>query len=203
MAITTATELRAAVLTWLADSSLSDYADDFIVLAEGFLNRELRHRKMETIADLTPSSGVCTLPDDYLSYIRVVEKASPRRELKAISPQAVDQLYSTRPSGLSLHFSITGDSLRMFPVSANDIELTYIQKIPSLSENETNWLLDANPGLYLSACRMMALDFKNEVDSPRMQAMTAMTRQHIDNMNNESDMAKYAKAQRILAGATP
>jgi hypothetical protein len=203
MALNTATGLKTAIADWLADNSLTAYLDDFVTLAEDHLNRELRHRKMQEVVDLTPSSGVCTLPSDYLYFVRVVEKAAIRRELQAIAMHAADQLYPARQSGLASHFTVVGDELRMFPVSSNDIELTYMQRIPSLNANSTNWLLSEAPGLYLSACQLMALVFKNEVDTPRAQALTQQVRQHIDRLNAQSDLSAFYKVKRIARGVTP
>lgn len=203
MSITTASELKTAVADWMARSDLTSYLDDFITLAEGYLNRELRHRKMVAQTDLTPTSGSCTLPTDYLHYVRVVEKASIRRELSFVTPQFVDEWYPARTSGLSNDFTIIGSTLTMYPVSSNDIELTYYQKLPTLVSNSSNWLLADTPGLYLNACKLMALEFVNETDTPRFATVARMTRQLVDEMNAESEMALYHNAGMRISGATP
>lgn len=203
MSITTATELKTAVGTWLARTDLSDYGDDFITLAEAHLNRELRHRKMVAQTDLSPTSNVYTLPSDYLHYVRVVEKVSPRRELRFITATAADQQYPLQSSGLGVDFTIIGSELTVFPLSTNDIELTYYQKLPTLVSNSSNWLLADAPGLYLSVCRMMALDFIDETDTARFQSVAKMARQLIDSMNSESDLALYARAGVRMMGVTP
>lgn len=193
MAITTYAELKTALAAWLDRSDLTDYLGDFIVFGEGHINAALRHRKMVAVSDLTPTSNVCTLPDDYLHYVRVVELASIRRELQHIAAPAADQLYPTRPAGLACHFMIVGDELTALPLSANDIELTYYQKIPALSASATsNWLLEARPELYLRAAQLAAMDFISEVGTPRYQACAVMTQKIMDDMNAESERAVYA-----------
>jgi hypothetical protein len=204
MAITTYAELKTAIGDWLDKSNLTSYTGDFITLAEGYLNRNLMHRKMVTSTDLTPTSNVCTLPSDYLNYIRVVEKASIRRDLGFITPSAADQMYADRASGISSHFTIIGDELTAFPLSTNDIELTYKQKIPALSDaNTSNWLLSTSPELYLRAAQFQALTFINETSSPRYQTTAALTERLVTDLNDESMLGQYYQAGLQMRGATP
>src|SRR5690606_11870740 len=156
MAIADLSDLKSAIVTFYKNrSDVGASADTLIALSEGYFNTELRCREMETVTSLTPVSNVCTLPSDYLEYKRVVEEASIRRKLDYITEDAADDIYPTRPSGLSCHFMIIGDELTALPLSANDIELTYYQQLPALTEsNTTNWLLTKFPKLYLHTCLM-------------------------------------------------
>jgi hypothetical protein len=204
MAVTTYAELKTAIGDWLDRSDLSSYLGDFVTFAEGYLNRELMHRNMVTTTDLTPSSNVCTLPTDYLHYIRVVEKASVRRSLTYISPDVADQRYADRSSGIANNFTIIGNSLTAYPLSTNDIELTYRQKIPALADDNTsNWLLVASPELYLRAAQFQALMFINETSSPRFQTVAALTERLIANLNDESNLSLHYQAGLQMRGATP
>lgn len=204
MAITTYAELKTAVGDWLDKPDLTAYLGDFVTLAEGYLNRNLMHRKMITSTDLSPTSNVYTLPTDYMNYIRVVEKASVRRDLDFITPKSADQMYADRVSGISSHFTIIGDDLTAFPLSTNDIELTYKQKIPALSDSNTsNWLLATSPELYLRASQFQALNFINEISSPRFQTITALTERLVSDLNEESLLGQYYQAGLQMRGATP
>lgn len=204
MSITTYAELKTAIGDWLDRSDLTSYLGDFITFAEGHFNRELRHRKMITTTDLTPSSNVCTLPTDYLNYVRVVEKVSPRRDLTFITSQAADQLYSYAPSGLANHFTIIGDNLKAYPLSSNDIELTYRQKIPALSDaNTTNWLLSLYPQAYLRLSQLMAMEFTDETDTARYKSAAILSQKIMDDINREGQIAEYYKASVHVRGATP
>jgi len=204
MAITTYAELKTAIGDWLDRSDLTSFTGDFITLAEGYLNRNLTHRKMITSADITPTSNVYTLPTDYMNYIRVVEKGSVRRNLDFITPASADQMYADRTSGVSSHFTIVGDDLTAFPLSTNDIELTYKQKIPALADgNTSNWLLVASPELYLRAAQFQALNFINETSSPRFQTITALTERLVEDLNEESMLGQYYQAGLQIRGSTP
>jgi hypothetical protein len=158
MAITTFAELKTAILDWsdVNDAITTTAAGDFVTLSTHLFNHgaediaPLRMREMQAVELLTPDSGACALPDDYLQYRRVVEVSGTRRELAYIAPSTTDELYPSRQSGLANHFTIIGSSLYMFPVSTNDIELTYYQAIPDLSDDSpSNWLLEKHPSLYL------------------------------------------------------
>lgn len=204
MAITTFAELKAAATDWLARDDAASYGDDAVLMAEGYFNRRLRHRKMVTKEDLTPTSGVCSLPDDYLKYRRVVEKAALRRPLEHISDDGADELYPSRVSGPACHFAIIGDTLETYPLATNDIELTYYQEIPALSEsNSSNWLLAKAPNLYLRATQVQLLTLINEMESARFVTTLRMAEGMIDELNEEAEMAEYAGAVIRPTAVTP
>ena len=203
MALDTLAAIKTAALVELDRENLSDYANDFVTLAEGHINRTMRHRKMVTITDLSPTSNVYTLPTDYLHAVRVVEKRSIRRELQFVTPGYVDQTYPDRASGLPDDYTIIGSSLYVHPYTSNDVELTYYQKIPTLVSNDPNWLLTDNPQVYLRGIQLEALSFINETASPRFQFITSIFNRLIQEMNEESEMALYSGASMRVRGYTP
>lgn len=200
MSIGTYAELKAAFPTWYMEKSdLSTIADDLIDLSEAYFNKVLRCRQMETSDDLTPTNNVCTLPSDYIEYKRVVELASRRRALEYIGEDAADLLYANRTSGLANHFMIVGSSLTALPLSSNDIELTYYQAIPALSDaNTTNWLLTTMPNLYLHAGLMMAAEFYH--DEAMLAKETALTARFVDILNEADNRGKFGNAGITLTG---
>lgn len=203
MALNTLSAVKTAALTGLERDDLSSYADDFITMAEGHFNRNLRHRKMITSTDLSPTSNVYTLPTDYLQAIRVVEKAAQRRELKSIPVGVADQYYPGQTAGLASDYTIVGSSLTAFPLSSNDIELTYYQKIPTLISNDPNWLLTEAPQLYYRGIQMEALIFVNEADTTRFKTIAQLVEMIIAELNGQSDLALYSNTSMRIAGPTP
>lgn len=203
MAITTYDELKTAVQAWFYErTDLSSYVADFIALAEGHFNRELRLREMVAVTDLTPTSGVVTLPTDYLGYKRVVEKASSRRALSYITPEAADRLYSTSSAGLAINFTIVGSSLYTYPSASNDVELTYFQKIPALSDaNTSNWLLAKYPNVYLRGALMMMAEF--DKDDAEQSKQTQMLDMLLRQLRAEDDTAQYYGAEYTAIEVTP
>lgn len=208
MAITNYSELVTAIGDNIARSDLASYIPDFIMQAEQVFNHgsesidPLRVRDMETIASLTPTSNVYTLPTDYLQYRRVTEKSSPRRPLEYIEPTAVDQLYPLRASGPSNHFTIVGSSLYTYPLSTNDVELVYYALVPALtSVATTNWLITKAPSLYLRMTLMFAADFIK--DEAEVVKQAQMAKALIDGMNRSGMLANYARAGLTLRGVVP
>lgn len=200
MAIDDLSALKTALVTFYKNrSDISANADTIISLAEGMFNTELRCREMETVTSLTPVSNVCTLPSDYLEYKRVVEVASIRRPLDYITEDAADTLYPTRCAGLACHFSIVGNSLTAFPLSSNDIELTYYKQIPALTEaNKINWLLTRMPNLYLHTCLMYAAELTKDEEQFAKEAVLA--KQMLSSLQSLDNRAKFGNAGVTLTG---
>lgn len=200
MSIANYSDLKSAITTFYVNrSDLAAVADDFIDLVEASLNLTLRCREMEASTDLTPTSNVCTLPTDYLEYKRVVELASTRRALEYITEDAADYLYPDRTAGLSNHFMIIGSNLTALPLSSNDIELTYYQQIPALSDsNTTNWLLTRSPNLYLHGCLMYAAEFTKNTE--RFAAEALLFQKFHDLLMAWDNRAKMGNAGITLTG---
>lgn len=203
-------ELQTAIAEWSARNDLSSFVPSFIEFSTAMFNHgipdkgvaPLRVREMEAVATLTPSSGAVTLPADYLQYIRVVEDASIRRELKYVTATYTDQAYPDRSGGLACDFTIIGSSLTMYPVSGNDIELTYFQSIPDLSDSNTsNWLLAKHPSLYLHAGLMQLAMFTK--DNNLFSRSAALVTMVIDGLNATNELAKYARAGSRVQGIAP
>lgn len=199
MTIENYSDLKSAIVKFSSRSDLSASADDLITLTEGYLNVELRCREMEAKTDLTPDDNVCTLPTDYLEYKRVVELASIRRRLEYITEDAADGIYPTRSSGLACHFMIIGNELTALPLSANDIELTYYQKIPALSDaNTTNWLLTRLPNLYLHGCLFHAAELTRNTEKMALEG--ALVEKYIASLTALDNRAKFGNAGVTLGG---
>lgn len=207
MAISTYSDLVAAITSqWPARSDLGAVADSIIGFAEALFNSRLRMRQMEEmqtlIPDVEPGSYICALPVDYIEYKRVVELASIRRPLAYITEDAADRLYPTRAAGLACNFTIRSGLLQAFPQSANDIELTYYQKIPGLSEaNPTNWLLTEHPNAYMHACLMYVGQYVQDAD--RMLSESQFLQTYLDLMAAVENRGKFGNAGVTLAGCTP
>lgn len=153
MAITNYSELQTAVLNWLSrtgDTNLSSRVVECIALAEASFNRELRTRQMETSDTLTPVSGVCTLPSDYLELRRIYLNNNNPIEMEFIPPE---QFYIKFPVtvGSSKYYTIEGDSILLADRGADEVRILYYKEIPALSDsNTTNWLLTKYQDLYLA-----------------------------------------------------
>lgn len=205
MALANYADLQQAVADNLARADLSTYIPDFVTMAENWLNYgsddvpPLRCREMETVATLTPTNGVCTLPADYLQYQRVVEDLSSRRVLSYMTPDAAEVYYPERAAGMAEHFTIIGTDLYTFPLAQSDVELTYYAALPPLASNSTNWLLTKAPGLYLRAALVQAAEFIKDTDETVKQA--SLAKALIAGMNRSDVAGKFARAGLVMRGA--
>jgi hypothetical protein len=192
--------LQSAVTEWLARSDLATEVPSFILLAESLINQKLRHRKMEAVTSITPSSNVCALPSDFLKA-RKVSYGTKETILEGMTPEIAKAHY--RYSGASTSaYTIVGDNLELYPSGTEDIELTYYQKLPALSDSNTsNWLLVEAPHLYLSAAKAMAADFVG--DAEEYQKNVAISGTVIQSLNEQSDIALYSNMRYMPKGVTP
>ena len=203
MAVGTYAELKATVKKWLMNNDAVDTsAEEIVILAQSYLNTVLRCREMVTTTDLTPSSGECTLPTDYAAFKRVVELNSFRNPLDYISPEASDICYPYRESGTPSDFTIWGDTLRAFPTTANDIELTYYRRLTAFAtEGAYDWLLTRYPHVYVAACKMIAADLtKNDDDYAKSQTQLDDA---IEKLNEQDDQNEMMSAPARNEGLTP
>lgn len=201
MAFDTATNFKTAVQDWLDRADYSAVADDMILLAEAHLNYELNCREMVTETDITPSSGVCALPADFLSVIKLVALTTPRRVLHQIGISMADSKHDESVSGVPVDYAIIGENIHTYPSSSYDVELTYKQKLPPLASNDSNWLLAAYPNIYLSACMMEAHRYFRNADELGIEAQRITNM--IERINNNSMLEYMGDATRTLQGHTP
>jgi hypothetical protein len=146
--------LKTAIADWLHRSDLTTKIPDFIALAEAKLNRELRLENMVDQTTQTISAAEVGLAEDFLEAISLEVGGEPYE-------------FRTRTQFFSLsgrYFTRRGDALLLAEDISADTEvvLTYYARIPSLTEmNDTNWLLNAAPDLYLYSALMEAVPLMN------------------------------------------
>lgn len=174
MALSTYTELKAAVADWLDRTDLTDQIVDFITLAEASFNRRIRQPEMiEKDAAFSIAGQYTTLPTDYLEITRiVVTSVTPVITLEYLTPEelAMKKGYVTG-SGRPVYFTILGQTanqLEVLPEPSGTYTATiiYYKRIPALTSG-TNWLLTNHPDIYLYGALAQAEPFiKNDERMP-------------------------------------
>lgn len=152
MALSTYTELKAAVQTELDVSSLTDgMLVDAIKRCESRLNRRLRLREMEQLTTDTLSAGTTTisLPAGYLELFSVQAKLSSEADAnyvdcQYVAPELAERYYDKRLLRYTLR-----DELEFFPVPTSDytVRLHWL-KAWNLATDSSNWLLTNHPDAY-------------------------------------------------------
>lgn len=171
MAITSYSELLTALTNWRGQDTLqASRYPEWIALFEAWFNRNHRLRQMETSSASALSSNARTVPSDYLAW-RSVEwyGITPHRELKWVHPKRLTSGWTAVGDGATTEFfTIESDTLTVAPAdTANStVLLRYYQKVPALTvSNTTNWLLTANPDLYLNGCLYEAAKLQRDVEA--------------------------------------
>lgn len=151
MAITSYTELQAAVANWLDRNDLAARIPEFIVLAEAQMNRLLRSRGATGRSTATVDAEFAALPADFAQAISLrVATGSDWQELSS-SDQDTMSGYAAA-MGQPRLYSVVGGQLRLYPAPDTDhiVEMTYFSKVPALSvANPSNWVLASHPDAYL------------------------------------------------------
>lgn len=166
MSLSTYSDLSGAVSSWTARGDyMAGNISNFVALFEAWANRVLRVRLMETSTSLSPSSGIASLPSDYLQWRRVTWAGTPSRELEYVHPSILRAYYGEVTDFTPTLFSIEGSSLETRSSDATSITLEYWQKVPSLETNSTNWLMSAHPDLYLYGSLVEAYLFNQDQEN--------------------------------------
>lgn len=162
MSITNYGELKQAVADWLDRPNLTAEIPDFITFAQrrihfghgqGALGLDpIRVRAMETETVLSASSEKVALPSDFLESRRLILEGSPRVVLPILPTERFWRQAGSDENGKPRRATIEIDNLVLHPApdSEHSLNLLYYASFPALSADEdTNWLLQNAPDLYL------------------------------------------------------
>ena len=205
MALANYTDLVTNVGIWLArsgDSNITAYAPDFVALFEAEFNQDpdSRYRQMETTTSLTPSSGVATLPTDFLEVRAVKWTGTPARDLEYVTPSYMTARWPDAPSDNPQAYTIVGGNLNVMPLSNTALTFDYWQKLPSLQTGTTNWLMTAYPNIYLAGTMVEAYAFIQ--DAEKAVAWKERMSNGLGKLTKSAFNAHGRMAQRVM-GPTP
>jgi hypothetical protein len=149
-------ELLAEVVTRSGYEDLIPRSSIAIGMAEKIIEKQLRVSEMfESVVLTLDLNGMGLLPADLLQIIEV------KQGLNLSSGQfSKEKIKDNNFYG----FYIETNKLYHNPIIEN-VALDYYKKIPSLNASNTNWLLDADPNIYLTALLMQAYQMKNDIEN--------------------------------------
>ncbi|MEW8048939.1 MAG: hypothetical protein AB2792_19830 [Candidatus Thiodiazotropha sp.] len=192
MAISSYTELKASIAGWLDRDTLTTEIEDFIVLAEGEFNRELRTNDMEYRATTSTTAGTSfyDYPTDAITITNIQLNTDPKALLKRFSKDQLDLHYATG-TGQPEAFTINANQIELGPTpdSNYEIEVSFIKEIPSLSTTQTsNWLLEQDPDLYLSMALKYGFEYIKDYEaSDRWAARASAKIENIKEMDTKDE----------------
>ena len=191
MAITTYSNLKTTIASYLNRDDLTSYLGDFITLAESRLNRELRVREMVEInTSTTTVAGTQSydLPTGYLEAITVIYQNDPFTTLRFMANTDFYNSYnSTQTSGTPSFFTIVGTKilLGVQPDAANTLQINHYKKLTALSDsNATNDILTNYPELYLYGALAESSPFL--MQDERLNIWAGLYKEALKNANESS-----------------
>lgn len=156
MAITTYTELKAAVASWMHRDDLTSSIPDFITLAEVRINRELvtREHEIEVELAMTPGSRYVDLPAGMNYPVGLWLKAwLPRQKLQQAIPTELP--VKTNVTGYPEYWAVDGAKIAFDKLAsaAHTFDFRYVGGEVISDATPTNYVLTNYPDLYLfGAC---------------------------------------------------
>ena len=156
MALTNYTELQASVADFLNRGDLTSVIPDFITMTESEFNRLLRVSNMSIRTRAPLDSQYVKLPAGFLGMRNIDLLTDPVTPLSYKNLQNLDIHRANDATGKPLYYSIMQNNIEFAPVPDSEytLEIVYYQKIPPLSDNTTNWLLEEHPDAYLYGALM-------------------------------------------------
>ena len=191
MAITTYSNLKTTIASYLNREDLTAYLGDFITLAESRLNRELRVREMveiNTSTNTVAGTQSYDLPTGYLEALTVIYQSNPFTTLRFMANSDFYNNYnSSQSSGTPTYFTIVGTKilLGMQPDSAQTLQINHYKKVSALSDsNATNDILTNYPELYLYGALAESSPFL--MQDERLNIWAGLYKEALKNANESS-----------------
>lgn len=176
----------------------------FIHLFEASLSRNIRGRETSFTTTLTTdANGYATLPSDFLRFRSFTTvNGNLYRSLNPIAAGAVATLYPIDTASDAVSVSISGNNIRLSPTAASSVSLEYDRRFVGLGpSNQTNWVLDDNPDLYLAGTLAHAAAYlKDWNESAVFSNQAAM---FLDEVNAQYAISLYNMAGVTIEGSTP
>ncbi|TGD94062.1 phage adaptor protein [Methylobacterium nonmethylotrophicum] len=196
-AITDYDSLLENAADYIARNDLDPYFQTFVQLTEKRLNSALKVPGMEAIAtvNLDGTSLAGTIPVDYVEWISVVWHAAsngPSQRLRYVEPNSPEFTYRHRPNGNPQYYTVLAGAVRLAPSRAGSVEVAYYKTIPGLTpDNQTNWLIQKAPQLYLYGVLAEAYSFQK--DEQNSNAWLQRSDERLMKFINESNSGKVGR----------
>lgn len=194
MAFTDLLDLRTAVVEQTKRPDIADVFPRLVLLAESWLNRNLKCQDQFTRDTLTFASGTAALPVDFQSIIGIYD-ANGREYTQQTSQLTAQNTSST-------FYSIAGGNIEIM-FADGDWTIEYYAQIPTISGSmtATNWLLSKYPHLYLWAVTLEAAKYIRDVELAT--AARTFRDEALTEAKGDDQVVRYARAPVRVQGVNP
>lgn len=170
MALSTYTELKAAVASYLHRADLTTPIVDFITIGEQRLISELKVREMETQSSVNTVAGTATvaLPTGYQGARWLYVATDPKRKLEYASGEQLYQTYSGSTNGIPRVYTVSGSNWLFGPTPDGVYVIDYLIYVaPTVlsGSTATNTLFPTYNYLYLYAALVEAAVYLDDTES--------------------------------------
>jgi len=170
MALSTYSELQAAVASWLHRGDLTTEIVDFIKLAEADMQVRARLEQWAASASVSLTAGVGDLPSDYHKAIAVTY-GSGKYTLEYLPKAQFDGAASRAESSEPAWYTIVGSKINVYPLVTGTVTLNYMAKFTNLSGTATtNSLLTLFPDAYLQGSLLQACIWARDTEGIGLHA---------------------------------
>ena len=182
------------------DAETTDQMDNFLLLVEAKINRRLKTLDMSvrTRVDTVADQEYYGLPSDFAGVrsINVVDPAdeSDRRTLRFRTPeQMTDKAGETINEHEDHYYCIIAGQIQLMPAQAASLklEIVYYQRLPPLSvSNNSNWISDINPDVYINGMQAEISKFVKDKESALL--WTAEFKASIEEIKDEDVDSRWS-----------
>ena len=195
MALSSYSELKSTVASYLARSDLTAVIPDFIRLAEERLRRDLRIRQMLVVATAQTTGGDSTvgLPTDFLEMRDIHVNLNPVVQLSYKAPNAFYSSGKSTLSGKPTHYTVLAAEFQLAPIpdAAYTLQMLYYAKPVLLSDsNASNVFLANCPDALLYASLGEAEPYL--MNDARLQTWAALYDRSITAINTSDQSSEYS-----------
>lgn len=181
--------LKASIAGWLHRDDLGTVIPDFVMLAEKRINGDLEARLAEgtTTLIVEPGESSVTLPADFQEMRSVSIVGSALSALTYVSAARFDEPNIAAGPEPRV-YTVIGNTLRLAPTPEQgcSLSLVYRGSVPALADmGGTNWLIETNADVYLSASMCEALLYTR--DTAEIQKWEAKYANAIALLNSYSE----------------
>lgn len=166
MSITNYGELKTALANWLERDDLTSRIPEFIALAQskmytGVMGPDgrtwaippLRVRDMITTANITVTSGVGSLPNGWLEFVRLWIDDTDQPNLVYMPPDTFfdwAQAHTEAAGEPVQGYTIEGSTIRIAPPNTETLKSVHYARFTAMSgDSDTDWILTNAPHVYL------------------------------------------------------
>jgi hypothetical protein len=163
MALSTYTDLKAAVADWLNRGDLTTTIPQFVDLATARIQRDMvraKHPYAMTRSQASVVQNYSPMPNDFVAMFQLMDQDTTQ-VIDYLSPEQTKQIlsagYTTASvtgARVAIYYTIIGNRLRIIPTpgatSPTTLDMWYYNRITPLSATvPQNWVLTRYPDLYL------------------------------------------------------